>query len=93
MATVETRGIKKLFGDVVAVNGIDLLTRDGEFLVLLGPSGCGKSTLLRMIAGFEKPTEGDLLIGGDVVNDIAATGPENRDGVSELRPLSAHDGF
>ena len=70
MATVEIRGIKKVFGDVVAVNGVDLLTRDGEFLVLLGPSGCGKSTLLRMIAGFEAPTEGDLLIGGTVVNDL-----------------------
>ena len=43
MATVETRGIKKKFGDIVAVNGVSLLTRDGEFLVLLGPSGCGKS--------------------------------------------------
>jgi multiple sugar transport system ATP-binding protein len=70
MATVETRGVKKIFGEVVAVNGVNLLTRDGEFLVLLGPSGCGKSTLLRMIAGFEKPTEGELLIGGALVNDL-----------------------
>jgi multiple sugar transport system ATP-binding protein len=70
MATVEIRGIKKVFGNVAAVNGIDLLTRDGEFLVLLGPSGCGKSTLLRMIAGFETPTEGELLIGGTMVNDL-----------------------
>jgi len=70
MATVETRGIKKIFGDIVAVNGVNLLTRDGEFLVLLGPSGCGKSTLLRMIAGFETPTEGELLIGGTMVNDL-----------------------
>jgi len=63
MATVEIRGIKKVFGDVAAVNGVNLLTRDGEFLVLLGPSGCGKSTLLRIIAGFETPTAGELLIG------------------------------
>jgi len=70
MATVETRDIKQIFGDIVAVNGVNLLTRDGEFLVLLGPSGCGKSTLLRMIAGFEKPTEGQLLIGREVVNDL-----------------------
>src|SRR5574341_1592649 len=70
MATVETRGIKKIFGDVAAVNGVNLLTQDGEFLVLLGPSGCGKSTLLRMIAGLEEPTSGEILIGGHVVNDL-----------------------
>src|SRR5437870_4243448 len=70
MATVETRGIKKYYGDVVAVNGVDLLTTDGEFLVLLGPSGCGKSTLLRMIAGLEISSAGDLLINGEVVNDL-----------------------
>ncbi len=70
MATVELRGIRKIFGTVAAVNGVDLSTRDGEFLVLLGPSGCGKSTLLRMIAGFERPTEGELLIGGLRVNDL-----------------------
>ena len=70
MATVETRRIKKYYGNVVAVNGVDLLTQDGEFLVLLGPSGCGKTTLLRMIAGFETPTAGDLLIGGEIVNDL-----------------------
>jgi len=70
MATLEIRKIKKLFGTVAAVNGIDLAVKDGEFLVLLGPSGCGKSTLLRMIAGFETPTEGDLIIGGKKVNDL-----------------------
>ncbi len=70
MATVETRGIKKYYGDVAAVNGVDLVTREGEFLVLLGPSGCGKTTLLRMIAGLETPSEGELVIGGEVVNDL-----------------------
>ena len=70
MATVEIRGIKKYYGDVLAVNGVDLMTKDGEFLVLLGPSGCGKTTLLRMIAGFETPSEGELLIGGEIVNDL-----------------------
>jgi multiple sugar transport system ATP-binding protein len=70
MATVEIRGIKKFYGDVCAVNGIDLYVKDGEFLVLLGPSGCGKSTLLRMIAGLEIASEGDLLIAGKVVNDL-----------------------
>jgi multiple sugar transport system ATP-binding protein len=70
MATVETRGIKKYFGDVKAVDGVDLSTKEGEFLVLLGPSGCGKTTLLRMIAGLEQQTEGDVLIGGQVVNGL-----------------------
>jgi multiple sugar transport system ATP-binding protein len=70
MATVETRGIKKRFGDVRAVDGVDLSTKEGEFLVLLGPSGCGKTTLLRMIAGLEKQTDGDVLIGGHVVNEL-----------------------
>ncbi len=70
MATVETRGVRKQFGEVAAVDGVDLATREGEFLVLLGPSGCGKTTLLRMIAGLEHPTGGQILIGGQVVNDL-----------------------
>jgi len=70
VASVAARDIKKQFGDVTAVNGISLEARDGEFLVLLGPSGCGKTTLLRIIAGLEKQTSGDILIGGHVVNDM-----------------------
>jgi multiple sugar transport system ATP-binding protein len=70
MATVETRAIKKYYGDIAAVNGVDLIIKEGEFLVLLGPSGCGKTTLLRMIAGLETPSAGELLIGGEVVNDL-----------------------
>jgi multiple sugar transport system ATP-binding protein len=70
MATVEIRGVKKHYGDVVAVDGVDLVTKDGEFLVLLGPSGCGKTTLLRMIAGFETPSAGELVIAGEVVNEL-----------------------
>ena len=69
MATVETRDIRKSFGTVRAVDGVDLSTKEGEFLVLLGSSGCGKTTLLRMIAGLEQPTAGEVLIGGQVVND------------------------
>ncbi len=70
MATVETRRVRKHFGEVRAVDGVDLSTREGELLVLLGPSGCGKTTLLRMIAGLEMPTAGEILIGGQVVNDL-----------------------
>jgi multiple sugar transport system ATP-binding protein len=70
MAIVEARDIRKYFGEVHAVDGVDLATEEGEFLVLLGPSGCGKTTLLRMIAGLEKPTAGDIIIGGQVVNDL-----------------------
>src|SRR5438874_9111768 len=71
MAIVETKQIKKVFADhTTAVDGVDLITREGEFLVLLGPSGCGKTTLLRMIAGLEQQTSGDIVIGGTVVNDL-----------------------
>src|SRR2546428_113538 len=70
MATVEVRNIQKYFGEVPAVDGIDLETKEGELLVLLGPSGCGKTTLMRMIAGLEKPTAGDILIAGQVVTHL-----------------------
>src|ERR671911_204028 len=69
---VAVRGLKKHYrhGDVAAVDGVDISTSDGEYLVLLGPSGCGKTTLLRTIAGLEEPTEGEVLIGGNVVNGL-----------------------
>ncbi|HEY7240359.1 MAG TPA: ABC transporter ATP-binding protein [Burkholderiales bacterium] len=70
MATVEARHVTKVFDDVRAVDGIDLIAKEGEFLVLLGPSGCGKTTLMRMIAGLERPTEGDIVIDGKVVTDL-----------------------
>src|SRR5437868_13279340 len=70
MAIVETRQLRKVFTDHTAVDGVDLAIRQGEFLVLLGPSGCGKTTLLRMIAGLEKPTSGDIVIGDKLVNDL-----------------------
>ena len=70
MAAVSTRNIVKKFGEVPAVNGISLDVPNGEFMVLLGPSGCGKTTFLRIICGLEQQTSGDLLIGGDVVNDM-----------------------
>src|SRR2546427_641897 len=71
MAIVETKQIRKVFADHTAVDGVDLATREGEFLVLLGPSGCGKTTLLRMIAGLEKQTSGDVVIGGQAGNERA----------------------
>jgi len=70
MATVEARRLTKVFDEVRAVDGIDLLARESEFLVLLGPSGCGKTTLMRMIAGLETPTSGDVVIDGRVVTDL-----------------------
>src|SRR5499426_3952165 len=70
MATVEVRNIQKYFGEVPAVDRVDLATKEGEFVVLLGPSGCGKTTLMRMIAGLETPSAGDILIGGQVVTHL-----------------------
>ncbi|HMH83280.1 MAG TPA: ABC transporter ATP-binding protein [Gemmatimonadales bacterium] len=63
MAGIEVRSLRKHFGDLHAVDGVDLSIRDGEFLVLLGSSGSGKTTLLRMIAGLERPTSGEIHIG------------------------------
>ncbi|MDE2081069.1 MAG: sn-glycerol-3-phosphate ABC transporter ATP-binding protein UgpC [Burkholderiales bacterium] len=70
MADVKLSGVGKAYGDVQILRGIDLEIRDGEFMVFVGPSGCGKSTLLRTIAGLEDITEGELSIGGRVVNDV-----------------------
>jgi ABC-type transporter Mla maintaining outer membrane lipid asymmetry ATPase subunit MlaF len=63
-ADIEFRCVTKRFGEIIAADRIDLRIRAGEFLSLLGPSGCGKTTALRMIAGFEQPSEGDVLIAG-----------------------------
>ncbi len=71
MAIVATRALTKRFGaGENAVDGVDIETKDGEFLVLLGPSGSGKTTVLRMIAGLEEPTSGEISIGGRIVNDL-----------------------
>ena len=70
MAAVLTRDIVKTFGTMTAVNGITLMVPDGEFMVLLGPSGCGKTTFLRIICGLEQQTSGDLIIDGNIVNDM-----------------------
>ncbi|HEX5202006.1 ABC transporter ATP-binding protein [Paractinoplanes rhizophilus] len=72
MSTVLLKDVTKVWPDgTVAVNHVSLDVDDGEFLVLLGPSGCGKSTILRMIAGLEDPSEGDILLNGDPVLELA----------------------
>ena len=77
MAQVSIRKVVKEYDrGVQAVKGIDLEIADQEFVVLVGPSGCGKSTTLRMIAGLEEISEGEIWIGGDVVNDVP---PRDRD--------------
>ena len=73
---IRLRGLTRTFGDVVAVNGVDLDVVDGEFLTLLGPSGSGKTTVLRMIAGFERPDAGTIELGGV---DVTTVPPYNRD--------------
>jgi len=76
MAQVTLRRLVKTYDDTPAVRGIDLDIADKEFVVLVGPSGCGKSTTLRMIAGLEDITDGEVLIGEQVVNDVP---PKDRD--------------
>ena len=69
MADLELKGLRKSFGGLEVIKGVDLTVRDREFVVFVGPSGCGKSTLLRMIAGLEPISSGDLLIDGQREND------------------------
>jgi multiple sugar transport system ATP-binding protein len=70
MGQVTLRGLRKSFGAVDVIRGVDLEVNDGEFMVFVGPSGCGKSTTLRMIAGLETITAGELLIDGQRANDM-----------------------
>jgi multiple sugar transport system ATP-binding protein len=76
MASVEIRDVRKSFGSVEVLHGIDIEVPDKSFTVLVGPSGCGKSTLLRMVAGLEEITDGEIAIGGRVVNGVP---PKQRD--------------
>ncbi|MBU1336260.1 MAG: ABC transporter ATP-binding protein [Alphaproteobacteria bacterium] len=71
MASIELRNIRKAFGAVEVIKGVDLEVRKGEFMVFVGPSGCGKSTLLRLISGLEDITSGEMLFDGKVVNALA----------------------
>jgi putative spermidine/putrescine transport system ATP-binding protein len=76
MASVELKQLHRRFGDVVALDGIDLDIASGEFVSFLGPSGCGKTTALRLIAGFDRPTSGRVFVGG---KDITGVAPNKRD--------------
>ncbi len=76
MASVTFQNIVKKYGDVTAVNNMNIHVEDKEFLVLVGPSGCGKTTALRSLAGLEEITSGEIMIGDRIVNDVA---PKDRD--------------
>jgi len=72
-AALELRDIRKSFGEVEVIHGVDLDIQEGEFVVFVGPSGCGKSTLLRLIAGLDDPTSGDIMLAGNRVNATPAS--------------------
>ncbi|MGH2344607.1 MAG: ATP-binding cassette domain-containing protein, partial [Chloroflexota bacterium] len=76
MSSVSLRHLYRKFGDVIAVNDVNIEILDKEFLVLVGPSGCGKSTTLRLIAGLEEISAGEIWIGDRIVNDVP---PKDRD--------------
>ncbi|WP_180902719.1 ABC transporter ATP-binding protein [Martelella soudanensis] len=76
MSTLSINNVRKSFGEVDIIHGVDVEIDDGEFVILVGPSGCGKSTLLRMIAGLETISSGEISIGGRVVNNLR---PKDRD--------------
>ena len=70
MADISIRKVRKSYGKLEVVHGVDLDVADGAFVVILGPSGCGKSTLLRMIAGLEEISQGEIRIADRVVNEL-----------------------
>ncbi|MEV0383134.1 ABC transporter ATP-binding protein [Nonomuraea sp. NPDC050643] len=72
-ASVEFRGLRRVFGKTVALDGLDLLIAPGELVALLGPSGCGKTTALRCVAGFERPDSGAVLVDGKDITDVPAS--------------------
>ena len=86
---VRLEELRKEFGDVVAVESIDLHMPPGEFFTMVGPSGCGKTTTLRMIAGFERPTSGRILLDGTDVAQDASAPSKRQHGLPELRALPA----
>jgi iron(III) transport system ATP-binding protein len=84
MATVSLSGITKKFGEVAAVDGLDLEIGDGEFVSLLGPSGCGKTTTLRLIAGFLQPEAGEIRVNREVVSSASILVPPERRNMSMI---------
>lgn len=86
MSSVTFSSVTKRFGDVVAVDALDLAIDDGEFMVLLGPSGCGKTTALRIVAGLERSDAGQLHIGERNVTQVEA---KDRDSVRTTRRVPA----
>jgi len=70
MANVELRAVRKAYGSASVIHGVSVDIDQSEFVILVGPSGCGKSPLLRMIAGLENITEGEIRIGGRLVNNV-----------------------
>ena len=73
MTEIQLSDVKKAYGEVEVIHGVDLKVDSGEFCVFVGPSGCGKSTSLRIIAGLEDITSGSVMIEGETVNDIPAS--------------------
>ena len=88
---VSLRGVTKRFGDVTAVDDIDLDIADGEFFSMLGPSGSGKTTMLRLIAGFELPTGGTVMLERPRRYSATAVRPRRQHGVPGLRVVPAHE--
>ena len=92
MSSVQIRDVRKSFGGFEVLHGVTVPIEDGEFVVLVGPSGCGKSTLCGWSPAWRISPRGEISIGDRVVNYVPAERARHRDGVSELRALSAYDG-